>query len=292
MGFLLNRRNAFRTSASEVFSSWTFDVTKTTYDNVSVVPYTSAAGAAPSGTTNFKFMKLVNGGESLVAGYGGSYIYRYEFDPEHPGEINYLGVGYSARSVNSSNYTTCAVDHEGKNWFSAYQISPRRIRKLTTDSAFDVDSVAAFSTSTDTLSNVLPDVAYGVAISNDGKSLFALTQDSTRSLTQFSLASKNLLSSALLSYTSIPMVSFDSETSRWVSFFFAPDGYRIVFVGGTRVYVFDLSVAWDISTMVLNGYFASSSYGSITGGCINDEGTKLYLSSSTSNAIYQFSLSE
>lgn len=291
MGFLLNRRNAFRTSVSEVFSSWTFDITKTTYDNVSVVPYTSASGASPSGTTNFKFMKLINGGESLIAGYGVSYFYRYEFDPEHPGEINYLGVGYSARSANSPNYGACAVDHEGKNWFSAYNLVPRTVRKLTTDSAFDVGSLAAFSTSTDTLSNVLPDAAYSVAVSNDGKSLFALTQDSSRSLVQYTLFTKNLLSSSLMSYTSIPMATFDSTVTRWVSFFFSPDGYRIVFVGGTHVYVFDLSVAWNISTMAMNGAFVSP-YGSITGGCINDEGTKLYLSSSASNAIYQFSLSE
>jgi hypothetical protein len=295
MGFLLNRRNAFRSSGSAVFSSWTFDITKTTYDNVSTVPRTSAKGAAPSGMANFRYLRMINDGASLVAGAGSnSYVYLYHFDLDHPGEINYLDVGYSGRSASIPYLNALTTDHTGRNWFAGRYDSVDKIRKVATDSAFDVSSVKNFPLGSDELNSVPPGRPYGLAISNDGKSLFALAQDDTRSFVKYTLETPNLLSSSLVTSQSVPMVTF-AGAAAWNSFFFSPDGYRIVFTGSTHVFVFDLPVAWDISGMknpkYLN-FLVAFGIDDIAGGCVNNDGTKLYLSLTDTNAIHQFSLSE
>lgn len=296
MGFLLNRRNAFRSSELGSFSSWKFDISKTTYDNVSTIPRTSAKGAAPSGVANFRYLRIINDGASLVAGAGSDvYVYLYHFDLDHPGEINYLDVGYSGRSVYIPYLYSLTTDHTGRNWFAGRYDSGDKIRKVATDSAFDVSSVTNFPLGSDELNSVPPGHPYGLAISNDGKSLFALAQDATRSFVKYTLETPNLLSSSLMTSQSVPMVTFDPVVARWNSFFFSPDGYRIVFTGSTRVYVFDLPVAWDISGMKNPKYLdflVAFGIDDIAGGCVNNDGTKLYLSLTDTNAIHQFSLSK
>lgn len=70
---------------------------------------------------------------------------------------------------------------------------------------------------------------------------------------------------------------------------FKSDGTKM-YVGGTssiKIHEYDLSTAWDISTASLNG--SSSSLTSIYGLTLNDDGTKIYASTSTTIREYTMS---
>ena len=276
-------------------STWNFDITKTVFDNVSKAPYTNAAGATLATPTFFSFMCLVNNDSALIASsQAASYIYKYSFESGHDGEINYLKDGYDARSAQTSNMRSVCVDVTGKRWFCEGFFSQHEIiRGTTIDAAYDVGSIPAFSGS---WLDELPYYAqngYGLAVSTDGTKVILLMGDTPRSLAQYTLSTPFLLSSASIATTTVSMTGFSATATHWYSFAFSPDGYRMVFVGLDKVHVFDLSVPWSIATMSLTGVYTAP-YTNLSGVCVNQAATKMYVSSSTSGAylIYQFSLNE
>lgn len=81
---------------------------------------------------------------------------------------------------------------------------------------------------------------------------------------------------------------------------FNPDGTKMYTIGQLqsspydyRIYQYTLSTAWDLSTITYDTLFAFAygTYGVSTGFCFNNNGTKFYLTSNTSNSILQWSLS-
>lgn len=284
MGFLLNRRNAFRSSELGSFSSWKFDITKSTFDNVSK---TIAA-------TYFRFLRIIDSGANLVCAGVNGYVYKYAFETGHEGEINYLADSYAQRSANTNNSYSFGADISGKHWLCSHNTQALRVSRVEIDSSFDVASIPLFNVSASVVDDLPSGSVYstGLAISNDGTKVYRINS-SDGILVQHTLTTPFLLSSASLAMTSVYMTSFGLAAAYWVSFAFSPDGYRMVFVGENRIHVFDLSVPWDISTMSLTGAFTSA-HKKLQGVCVNDDATKMYVSSGEPNAytIYQYSLSQ
>lgn len=272
---------------------WSFDITKTAYDNLSKIPYTSAAGQSPSNPAYFQFMRLINDDSGLLCSswYIGN-MYKYSFQTGHNGEIDQLKDGYDQVSAYTPYFRVICSDIEGKRWFCEVRATSEKIRKQVISSAFDLSALSVWNTAEGVLDQFpyLSQESHGIAISDDGKKLFLLGVDGQRLLVQYTLVTPFSLASASPVTTVVPMVVFSATATHWSSFTFSPDGHRIVFVGDDKINVFELSVAWDISTMTFAGTYTSA-FGSLTGLCVNDAGTKLYVSSSSTKAIYQFSLS-
>jgi hypothetical protein len=187
------------------------------------------------------------------------------------------------------------VDFTGKRWLVNQYVSSGgsgnyRIRMQVSDTAYDASSVDSFYNTGESMP--FPVLwGYGLGISEDGTKILTLGQDNARTFSQYSLAVPFSLETAKLSSVSIMMTSFGNAND-FYSFAVAPDGYRILFVGGNKVNAFDLAVPWDIGTMRFIGSFTAP-YAGISSVCVNKGATKLYLSGSQpSYSIHQFSLTE
>ena len=76
--------------------------------------------------------------------------------------------------------------------------------------------------------------------------------------------------------------------------FFKPDGTKVYITGqtGDDVNEYDLSTAWDISTMSYNQNFSVSSQEATPSGvCFKDDGTKMYICGYTSDNVLEYNLS-
>ncbi|RJS79109.1 hypothetical protein CW713_08740 [Methanophagales archaeon] len=75
---------------------------------------------------------------------------------------------------------------------------------------------------------------------------------------------------------------------------FKPDGTKMYIAGyqNKKVYEYDLSTAWDISTASFNQDFAVGSQdGTPSGVCFNRDGTKMYIAGNDNNKVYEYDLS-
>ena len=85
------------------------------------------------------------------------------------------------------------------------------------------------------------------------------------------------------------LFSVSTQETNPTALTFKSDGTKM-YVGGIdsdKVHEYDLSTAWDISTASLNG--SSSTISNIYGIALNDDGTKIYLTTST--LIYEYTMS-
>lgn len=76
--------------------------------------------------------------------------------------------------------------------------------------------------------------------------------------------------------------------------FFKSDGTRMYFSGGTndRIYQYDLSTAWDVSTAVFNNsLLVSTQDNGLSDLYLSPDGTRMYIVGTTNDRIYQYTLS-
>lgn len=76
-------------------------------------------------------------------------------------------------------------------------------------------------------------------------------------------------------------------------FCFSPDGTRLFVLIGSKAVQFNLSVAWDISTLSVaaKSMSFSSQTSSASAIAVSSDGTKLYVCADSSDVIYQYTLS-
>jgi len=88
---------------------------------------------------------------------------------------------------------------------------------------------------------------------------------------------------------------FSSQDSLTYDIYVKPDGTKVYTIGATgdAVYQYSLSTAWDISTATYDSVsFSVSSQGTSPDGLIfKPDGTAMYVSDITNDAIYQYTLS-
>ena len=162
------------------------------------------------------------------------------------------------------------------------------IKQYSLSSAFDLstasyDSVTFSVTSQDTIPR-------GMRFNDDGSKMYVVG-DATNSVHQYSLSTAFDLSTA--SYDSVDF--YASQDSAPKGLFFKPDGTKMYVVGSSSysVHQYSLSTAFDLSTASYDSVNinVSSQDSSPTGLAFSSDGIKMYVVGSSSDAVYQYSLS-
>jgi hypothetical protein len=189
---------------------------------------------------------------------------------------------------NSSAFTAPQTDNyispDGLNW---YTISPNdnTVRQFPLATAFVLASatgaVTTFSVSAQEAS------ARSITFSDDGIYMYVMGQ-SGDDVNQYTLSTAWNISTA--SFTRL--VSVGDSTPTGVTF--KPDGTKMYVVGttGDAVREFSLSTAWNLSTASFVRSFSVSAQDTSPSGVeFSSDGTRMYITGDTTNAIYQYSLS-
>jgi len=161
-----------------------------------------------------------------------------------------------------------------------------RILQYSLSTAFDV-STASFDTSFDvTTQDFAP---RGLALNPDGGEVYVVGRNSDE-VFEYGLSTPFDVSTASLN-TSFDTSSQDSDPR---SLFLKPDGTEMYLVGATNqeVFQYSLSTAFDVSTASLNTSFIVDSQDTAPRGVtLSDDGTRMYMSGTDNNNIFQYSLS-
>ena len=200
-------------------------------------------------------------------------------------------AAYASKSLTVSGQDTTAqgftLSSDGSKLYfvgssgdAVYQYSLSTAWDLSTAS---YDSVSLSVTSQDSTPN-------DVRFKTDGTKMYVIGSGSD-AVYQYSLSTAWDLSTA--SYDSVSF-SVASQDVAPYSFVFKPDGTKMFFFGGATqdIFQYSLSTAWDISTASYDGvsYDLTSGYPAATAIEIKPDGTKLYLTDTTFDGVYQFSL--
>ena len=118
-----------------------------------------------------------------------------------------------------------------------------------------------------------------------------LTNSITNTLYQYSLSTPWDISTASYDTKSLDASAQEGQLRKA---FFKPDGTKVFLTGSLndRVYEYDLSTAWDISTSTfVENFSVASQETSPSSLFFTPDGTKMFLGGVTTDSIYQYSLS-
>lgn len=162
-----------------------------------------------------------------------------------------------------------------------------KVYQYTLSTAYDITTASYDSVSFSVASQ--DSLPYGLSFNSSGTKLYVLG-DSTDTIYQYSLSTAYDISTA--SYDSVSF-SVSSQDTSVRDLFFNGDGTKLYVVGNSNdsVFQYTLSTAYDLSTASYDSVSLNVS-GQTTlpyGGTFNDDGTKFYLSTTTT--IFQYTLS-
>jgi len=129
----------------------------------------------------------------------------------------------------------------------------------------------------------------GIAFNNDGSKLYVVGEDYDK-VYEYNLSTPYDISTG--TYNDYLSVSSQDSSPQGIAF--NNDGSKLYVVGSAndKVYEYNLSTAYDISTGVYNDYLSVSSQdGTPTGIAFNNDGTKLYVVGSANDKVYEYNLS-
>ena len=159
-----------------------------------------------------------------------------------------------------------------------------------------IDKWTLFNISTATYASLSKSVSaqdsfsFGIAFSPDGTKMFIMG-DTTNTIYQYTLSTAWNVSTAV--YASLSKsVSAQEGTPRRIAF--SPDGTKMFIVGASStVYQYTLSTPWNVSTAVYASLSKSVSAQESTsqGLAFSPDGTKMFIVGSSSDTVYQYTLS-
>jgi len=141
-----------------------------------------------------------------------------------------------------------------------------------------------FSVSSQTTSPV------GVFFKPDGSKMYVLSNGVPQGVKEYNLSTNWDVNSAVY----IQALTTSTQDTSPSSLFFKPDGTKMYITGKTndRVYEYDLSTAWDISSASINQNFSVSSQDTNPHGIFfKPDGTKMYVTGWTGQDLNEYDLS-
>ena len=162
----------------------------------------------------------------------------------------------------------------------------------TNDSAYEYDLSTAWDISTATINNTLSVSAQSAAPSAihfkpDGLKMYIAGFSNQDEVNEYNLSTAWDISTATFSQ----VFSFASQDNTTYSFFFKSDGTKMYALGAQfdKVYEYDLSTAWDISTATFSQDFYIGGQEVVPRGLFfKTDGTKLYIVGSDSDAVHEY----
>ena len=129
----------------------------------------------------------------------------------------------------------------------------------------------------------------GVAFKSDGTKMYIVDTQGTKNVYQYSLSNAWQVNSASYDSVSFSVSALDANIQDVT---FNNDGTKMYIVGGdgNNIYQHSLSTAWDLSTASYDSISFSFSSQTLrsSGAFFKPDGTKLYVSCITNNAVYQY----
>ena len=168
----------------------------------------------------------------------------------------------------------------------------------TNDSVFQYSLSKPWNPSTATYDSVSFSVVSQTENTNaiffkpDGTKMYVSGENPNPGVFQYSLSSAWDLSTA--SYDSVSFSTSSQEAAPF-GLFFKPDGTKMYIAGSTSdsVFQYSLSTPWDLSTATYDSisFSAATQDTAVTGVTFTSDGTKMFISGSTNDSIFQYSLS-
>ena len=135
---------------------------------------------------------------------------------------------------------------------------------------------------------------YGFAFKSDGTKVYICDDNSTL-VYQYSLSTPFDVSSSSISYDQVTFSLSSSASSTPGSLQFKTDGTKMYILdqGSDNIYEYNLSTAWDLSTASYNSVNinTSSVEGFPAGIAFKSDGTKMYVTGSQNDSVFQYDLS-
>jgi len=274
-------------SAGEIV--WSADLAKGTSnrDNVSV------ASLSPAGYLSK--IRFNNDGSKL---YGSIADTLYEFDlstKDDLSTISYNSVSFSYSSQSTEAFGFC-FNPDGTKMYIVSRRPPDSVYQYSLSTAFDISTASYDSKSLSVTSQ--DNDPQDVFLNADGTKMYMLG-DGNR-MYQYTLSTAFDVSTG--SYDSVSF-TFAFQNSTPSSIFVIPDGTKLYMVGrqsgNSRVYEYDMSTAYDISTMsynsvnldVLDSGNPSGGSETPTGFAFSADGTTMVVRGGTHNNLISFDLS-
>jgi len=162
-----------------------------------------------------------------------------------------------------------------------------RVWEYSLSTAWDV-STASYS-SLNLATSAQAGLPVGVAFKPDGTKMYIVDNQGTKNAYQYSLSNAWQVNSASYDSVSFSVSALDANIQ---DITFNNDGTKMYIVGGdgNNIYQHSLSTAWDLSTASYDSISFSFSSQTLrsSGAFFKPDGTKLYVSCITTNALYQY----
>ncbi|MEQ8811556.1 MAG: hypothetical protein RIE59_20975, partial [Imperialibacter sp.] len=130
----------------------------------------------------------------------------------------------------------------------------------------------------------------GLGFSSDGKTMFVIGYNSDE-VQQYSLSTAYDITSTV---THLGAYNVSTETGTPSDIAFNDSGSKMYITAGRFVFQYTLSTPFDVTNglnVTYNGSYSSSQDSNVKSMALNPQGTKMFLLGSTSDAVYQYSLS-
>ena len=140
---------------------------------------------------------------------------------------------------------------------------------------------------------IFTDGIYSVAFNNDGTKVYVLSSATYDMIAQFNLTTPYDIKTTVFDNKEYNVSLIDTLSS---AIFFKPDGTTMYLVGRTtdKIYQFNLTTAWDITTLTLTNNVSYTSGGASEAWqlFISPDGLNAYLADNGHNAWFWYSLSQ
>jgi len=215
------------------------------------------------------------------------------------GTVTSGSVGYSIASASYDNKSfsigseetvpyKIRFNNDGTKLFMLGVVSDK-VHQYTLSTAFDI-STASYDSVNFSVASQETD-PYGLAFNNDGTKMY-ITGNTSDSIFQYSLSTGFDLSTA--SYDSVSL-SVTSQDTIPTGITFNSTGSKLYMLGQTsdEVHQYSLSTVFDLSTASYDSvsFSITSQETSPMDMSFNSDGTKMYIIGSSSDAVFQYSLS-
>ena len=258
-------------------ASWTVDLSNVTYDNVSF--------STASQTSSTRMVLFNTDGTKMYVGCTGTdSIFQYSLSTG----FDITTASYDSKSFSFASQDTAplgfALSADGTKMYMS-GASNDSIFQYSLSTAFDVSTASYDSVSFAVQDNFPQDVTFN----NDGTKFYIVGSEFDE-IREYSLSTAWDLSTASYNSVSLSTVGNDTVPSGLT---FNPEGTKLYFIGSgsDRVRQFSLSTAFDLSTASDDNINVSVSSQDLNprGVTFSNDGTKMYISGDSSDAIYQYS---
>lgn len=256
----------------------TYDIANASYDSVSFS--VSTQETAPRAL----FFKS-DGTKMFVTGSGSDAIQEYSLSTAWDLSTASHTTSFSVASQEANPQSLFFKPDGTKFWITG---NSDKVWQYSLSTAWDVSTASYSSLNFSTTGQAgLP---VGVAFKPDGTKMYIVDNQGTKNVYQYSLSNAWQVNFASYDSVSFSVSALDTNIQDLT---FNNDGTKmyIVGAGSDSIYQHSLSTAWDLSTASYDSIsFSFSSQASESSGAFfKPDGTKLYVSCITTNAVYQYS---